>query len=67
MGRAAAWCGSLKGDDHQPHHVTRGHAETPLIVRLLGTHQAQSAIAPVLGIKVKGHGCGGEEERESWA
>lgn len=55
MGGAASWGGTVQGEDDQSNHVTRWHAETPLVVRLLGTHEAQGAVVAIFGIEVKRH------------
>lgn len=54
----------MEGEDDQVDQVTRRHSETPLVVRLLGAHQAQAAVAAVFSIEVKGH-CWKEAETES--
>lgn len=45
----------MQGEDNQSNYVTRWHAKTPLVVRLLGTHEAQGAVVAVFGVEVKGH------------
>lgn len=55
MGGTASRRGTVEGEDDQLNHVTRRHAEAPLIVRLLGAHQAQAAVVAIFSIEVKGH------------
>lgn len=57
MGSAASWRGTMQGEDNQSNYVTRRHPQSPLVIRLLRTHQAQSAVVAVFGVKVKGHCC----------
>lgn len=56
MSSAASWRGAVQSEDDQSNHMTRWHTETPLVVWLLGTHEAQGAVVAILGIEVKGHG-----------
>jgi len=58
VGSAAPGRGAVQREHHQAHQVTRGHAQPPLVVRLLGTHQAQRAVVAVLSVQVEGHGWG---------
>lgn len=55
MGSAASRRGTVQCEDDQSNHMTRWHTKTPLVVRLLGTHQAQGAVVAIFGVKVKGH------------
>lgn len=55
MGGAASWRGTMQGEDDQSNHMTRWHAKAPLVVRLLGIHEAQGAVVAIFGIEVKGH------------
>lgn len=55
MGCAASRCGTVQGEDDQANHMTRWHTEAPLVVRLLGAHEAQGAVVAIFGIEVKGH------------
>lgn len=50
----------MQGENDQPNHMTRWHAETPLVVWLLGAHEAQGAVVAIFGIEVKRHGWTGE-------
>lgn len=52
---AASWGGAVKREDDQPNNVARRHAETPLVVWLLGAHETQGAVVSVFGVKVEGH------------
>lgn len=55
MGDAASWGGTVQGENDQSNHMTRWHTKTPLVVRLLRTHEAQCAVVAIFGVEVKGH------------
>lgn len=50
----------MQGENDQSNHMTRRHAETPLVVWLLGAHEAQGAVVAIFGVEVKRHGWTGE-------
>ena len=50
MGGTTAGRGPVEGEDDEAYHVTGRHSQAPLVVRLLGTHQAQSAVVTVFGV-----------------